>query len=238
MNSLDKGVAKRRTLKELPIELRPRERLERVGAENLNEAELIAILLRTGSVSETALELAASLLVESEGLEGLVHKSLEELKGIKGIGPAKAVELQSAIELGRRIANLPGKRVEVIRGADDVPRLLGSRLRYRTKECLLALILNAKHRLLGECEVSVGTADEALAHPREVFREAVRRSGSAVILVHNHPSGDPTPSKDDVYITEQMCNAGRILGMPVLDHVIIGDAAHISMRKEGLVQFE
>lgn len=238
MNSLDRGSSKRRTIKEMPVELRPRERLERGGAEHLNEAELIAILLRTGTTSETVVELATRLLAEYEGLEGLVRASLEELKKIKGIGPAKAVELQSAIELGRRIATLPGKRGEVIRGAEDVPGLVGARLRYRPKECLVALILNAKHQLLGECEVSVGTAEEALAHPREVFREVVRRSGCAVILVHNHPSGDPTPSKDDISITEQMCSAGRSLGIPVLDHVIIGDATHVSMRKEGVVRFE
>lgn len=222
----------------MPAELRPRERLERRGAEHVSEAELIAILLRTGTTSETVLELATRLLSEYEGLGGLVRASLEELKTTKGIGTAKAVELQSAIELGRRIATLPGRRAEVIKGAEDVLRLVGPRLRYRPQECLVALILNAKHQLLGEPDVSVGTAEEALAHPREVFREAVRKNGCAVILVHNHPSGDPTPSKDDISITEQMCSAGRDLGIPVLDHIIIGDAAYSSMRKEGLVRFE
>jgi len=230
--------AKRRTIKDMPVELRPRERLEREGAEHLNEAELIAILLRTGTARETALDVAASLLADLNGLEGLVQASLEELKKHEGIGTAKAVELQSAIELGRRIATLPGRRAPLVNGADDVSLLLGPRLRYRPKECLIALILNAKHQLIGECEVSVGTAEESLAHPREVFREVVRRNGCAVILAHNHPSGDPTPSRDDIAITEQMCGAGRILGIPVLDHVIIGDQVHLSLRKEALVRFE
>jgi DNA repair protein RadC len=222
----------------MPAELRPRERLAREGAEHLSEADLIAILLRTGTTSETVVGLANRLLTEFKGLGGLVDATLEELKKTKGIGPAKAVELQSAIELGRRIATLPGRQAETIREADDVARLLGPRLRYRPKECLVALILNAKHQPIGEQEISVGTAEEALAHPREVFREVVRRSGCAVILVHNHPSGDPDPSRDDILMTEQMCSAGRILGIPVLDHVIIGSGVHVSMRKNSGVRFE
>jgi len=217
--------------------MRPRERLQAEGAQALSAVELIAILLRTGTPEQTAVEVAAQLLEQFGGLAELSRATLPELEKVKGVGSAKAIELQAAFELGRRLPGLPLKRGVRIRGAEDVFQYMHARLRELRRESLYLLLLDRKHRVREELKVSEGTLDTAMAEPREIFAEALRRNAAAAILVHNHPSGDPTPSRDDVVATRELCEWGERLGIYVLDHIIIGDGVYVSMRKEGSARF-
>jgi len=222
-------------IRDLPEELRPRERLLREGPASLSDVELLAILLRTGTHRESALQLAQRLLTTVGGLRYLREKSFEELSAIPGIGPAKVAQIQSALELGRRLASLhPEERPRITSPRDVVNRWM-PRLRFEQQEHLVVLLLNTKNEILAEEVVFVGTLDSSLAHPREIFRTAIRRSSAALILVHNHPSGDPTPSAEDLQITRRMAQAGEILGIEVLDHIILGDQRYRSLREEGVL---
>ncbi|CAM3384430.1 DNA repair protein RadC [Hydrogenibacillus schlegelii] len=219
-------------MREVPEEARPRERLLRYGAEALSDVELVAIMLRTGVRGESALRLAERVLAAAGGLRELLGMGIEELAAIRGVGTTKAVQLLAAFELGRRLAReLP--RPYVVRSAADAARLLMDRLRYLAQEHFVVLFLNAKYELIGDKTIFIGTLDASLVHPREVFREAIRRSAHSIILAHNHPSGDPTPSAEDVRVTGRLVQAGRLLGIEVLDHIIIGDGVFRSLREDG-----
>lgn len=232
MNGANKG---RWTLKDLPPEVRPRERLVRDGERSLSDAELLAIILRTGSRDETALELAQRLLYQFGGLQGLCQCSLAELAKVKGVGMAKACQIKAAVEIGRRAFGTERSEKFVIRSPADVARLLMSEMRYLDREHLRAVLLNTRNMVVDVVTVSVGTLNASLAHPRECFKEAIRQSAAAVIFVHNHPSGDPTPSPEDVSLTRQLVEAGKLLGIEVLDHVIIGDGTYVSLKERGLM---
>jgi DNA repair protein RadC len=223
------------TLKELPVDLRPRERLRACGPEALSTAELLAILLRTGVARETALELAHRLLAAPGGLRYLAEANLEELKTIRGIGLAKAAQIKAAIELGRRLSQTVTPPRPVIKSPQDAARLVMEEMRYLDRETFRVIALNKKNQVIKVETVSVGTLDCSLAHPREVFKNCLKQSAAAVILVHNHPSGDPTLSQEDIALTKRLVEAGKILGIEVLDHLVVGENSFTSFKEKGLI---
>jgi DNA repair protein RadC len=212
---------------------RPRERLASLGPAALSDAELVALLLRTGSGAQSAVELGAATLEAVHGLRGLASAAVGELEALPGFGLAKAATLVAAIELGRRGAARRLARGEVLRSPGDVHRHFASRLRDEACERFLVLLLDGRHRVLGEVTVSQGTLTASLVHPREVFGPAIRRSAAAIVLVHNHPSGDPTPSAEDRSVTLRLRQAGELLGIRVVDHVIIAERGYYSFDEAG-----
>ncbi|HHV19859.1 MAG TPA: DNA repair protein RadC [Thermoanaerobacterales bacterium] len=225
-------------IKDLPLEERPRERLQRHGAQVLSDAELLAVLIRTGTRSESAIVLAQRILKGDGGKSGLayvVDSSVEELSKIKGIGTAKAVQLKAAVELGRRISAYNRGQQVTITTPLDVKDLLMEEMRFLEREHFKTILLNIKNHVISIEDISIGSLNSSIVHPREVFKPAIRRSSASIILVHNHPSGDPTPSKEDIEVTSKLVEAGKILGINVLDHVIIGDNSFISLKEKGLM---
>ncbi|WP_438444327.1 RadC family protein [Gorillibacterium sp. sgz5001074] len=222
-------------LRDIPEEERPRERMARQGAGALSSAELLAILLRTGTVAESAVRLAERILRESGSLRSLTDMRLEQLTAIKGVGPAKALQIQAGIELGRRLARSSAEERPVIRSPHDAADLLMEELRYLNKEHFVCLFLNTKNHVIGRETISVGSLSATVVHPREVFRSAIQRSSASIICAHNHPSGDPTPSPEDVELTARLAEAGEIIGIEVLDHLIIGDRKFVSLKEKGLM---
>lgn len=222
------------TIKDLPSGERPRERLERYGAPALSDAELLAIILRTGVGGESVLNLATRLLARYKGLTGLARASLSELKAEKGVGLAKAAQLKAALELGRRLlAASPEERPQV-RSPADAAHLLMPEMSFLEQEHLRVILLDSKNRVMGVHTVYVGSLNTSLIRVGEVFREAVRRNCAAIIVAHNHPSGDPTPSPEDVAVTRQMVEAGKLLNIEVLDHLVIGQQRYVSLKERGL----
>jgi DNA repair protein RadC len=220
-------------LRDLPHEERPRERMMHYGAESLSQAELLAILLRTGAQSESAIHIAQRLLGMTGGLRGLADLSIEELTTIKGIGPAKAVQLKAGIELGRRMANSRLTEPVIIRSPQDAAEILTEQLRYLHKEHFICLFLNTKNHVIAQETLSMGSLNASIVHPREVFRAAMKCSSAAIICAHNHPSGDPTPSPEDISLTSRLMQAGEIVGIDVLDHLVIGDSSYVSLKEKG-----
>ncbi len=211
-----------RPMKEIPPDERPRERLLRHGARVLSDSEVLAVLLRTGRSGESVLDVSQRLL--KEGWQGLLRKNADEMMRIPGMGTAKAAVLLAALEIGHRIRR---QGVVEISGPDDAVALF-SDMRDLEQEEFRALFLNTKGHVLGVETVFRGGLDGVDAAPREIFRQAIARSAASVIVAHNHPSGDPTPSTADRKLTARLQEAGEVLGIPVLDHVIIGRARHIS----------
>ncbi|MDR7481783.1 MAG: DNA repair protein RadC [Armatimonadota bacterium] len=221
------------SVKVLPPEDRPRERLLSAGPGSLSATELLAVLLGTGTRAASAAELAGALLGAFGSLETLSQARPEELARQSGIGVSRACRLLAAFELGRRLHAAPPARRPAIRAPSDVAALIGPQMRHLDREHFRAILLNTRHEVLEVAAVAVGGLDAAPIHPREVFKEAIRRSAAAVILVHNHPSGEPEPSADDLRITARLQQAGRVVGIEVLDHVIIGDGRFVSLRERG-----
>lgn len=223
-------------MKAMPQEERPREKLLFQGKEFLSNSELLAILLRTGSREKSVLSLAQEILTMNEdGILFLEGCSPEELSQIRGIGTAKACQILSAIELGKRIATHPRKNQMEITNPDDIVQLFMEKMRYYKKEHFKVLLINAKGQIIEETETSIGDLCSTLIHPREVFCQAVKRSAASVLFVHNHPSGDPQPSNQDIETTKRLMEAAEILGIHVLDHIIIGDGRYISLKSKGLM---
>lgn len=214
------------------IEL-PRERLIRLGPSALRADELLACVMQFGNGRQTVFETAQGLLNAVGGVYALADVDVEELILVPGIGKAKAIQISAAVELGRRIVHKPTDTRLQIRTADDAARYVMDRMRYLKKEHFITLLLDTKHRLVGEEVSSVGSLDASIVHPREVFRIAVRKSASAVLCLHNHPSGDPAPSSEDISVTARLVQAGRLLGIDVLDHIVIGDGRFTSLRASG-----
>jgi len=224
-------------IKDWPAAERPREKLLHAGPTALGDTELLALILRTGHTSPptSALELARQLLIRFTSLRALASASVAELCAVPGIGPAKAAELLAVGELGRRLATtplLPGGRFT---SSAEVFAHFHERLRDRRKEVFLTLLLDSKNRLLREIQISEGSLNASIVHPREVFAPVVRESAAAVLLVHNHPSGDPTPSREDIELTGRLREAGELMGVRVLDHVIIGSGCYVSLADRGLM---
>jgi DNA repair protein RadC len=222
-------------IKELPVDERPREKMRQIGAQAMGNSELLAILLRTGNHDESALRLAEHLLEQQNGLAGLGNATAEDIEQVKGIGEAKAITILAAIELGRRVSILTPSDRPVIHTPDDVAALLLPRFRYETREHFLAVLLSTKNHVLKTAVISVGSLNASIVHPRELFREAINARAAAVILVHNHPSGDPAPSPEDIALTRKLVEAGKLIDIPVLDHLILGDGKYISLKEKGIL---
>lgn len=222
-------------MKDLPEEIRPRERMLAQGAASLSITELLAIIIRTGTTSLTALQLADLLLKRFGSLEVLAQAEVEEISQLKGIGQAKAVQIKAALELGIRLLTLQARKREGIRSGEDVFHLLLPTMRYLDKEYFKAVFLDTKNQVLQIKDVSIGSLNASIVHPRELFKGAIRVSSAAVILVHNHPSGDPSPSPEDIEITKRLWEAGQILGIKILDHIIIGDNKYVSLKERKII---
>ncbi|MBQ0078439.1 MAG: DNA repair protein RadC [Eubacterium sp.] len=223
-------------IKELPSEERPREKMLRNGKQSLSSAELIALIIGSGPRGCSAMEVALRILAKDDrGLGYLAECTPEELMNIDGVGAAKASQLLAAVELGRRIAAAPAVSRNVITCAQDVTKLYMDTMRYYKKEYFICVLLNAKGEIIQSVTISVGDLSSSLTHPREVFVEAVRRSASSVVFIHNHPSGDPQPSSDDIVTTQRLIKVGELLCIPVVDHIIIGDGRYVSLKESGYV---
>ncbi len=214
---------------------RPREKMKDLGPEKLSNAELLALILRTGYREETAIRLAERVIFEAGGLRFLPDYALEELQEIKGIGLAKAVQVRAALELGKRLAISTRPESISITSPQEVARFLMEEMRYYQKEYFRIVLLNTKNQIISVEDVSVGSLNASIVHPREIFNHPVKKSAASILLVHNHPSGDPTPSQEDLDVTKRLIEAGDILGISVLDHVIVGDGRYISFKEEGLL---
>lgn len=220
-------------IRDVPAEERPRERLVAHGAASLSTHELLAIILRTGTKDESVLQLANRLLQTFEGLRLLKEASLEEITSIKGIGEAKAVQIMSAIELGRRISQLKFEDRYAIRSPEDGANYVMEEMRFLTQEHFVCLYLNTKNQVLHKQTLFIGSLNASIVHPREVFKEAFRRSAASIICIHNHPSGDPGPSREDIDVTKRLAECGKILGIELLDHLIIGEKKFVSLKEKG-----
>ena len=227
-------VEYRPTIKDLPLDERPRERLARAGESALSTTELLAIILRTGVGGESVLDMATRLISRYGGLPGLARASLAELQAEKGLGPAKTAQLKAALELGRRMLLAAPDERFVVRSPADVAQLMIAEMAHLEQEHFRALYLDTRNRLLGVETVYVGSLNASHIRVSEVFREAVKRNCAAIIVVHNHPSGDPTPSPEDVEVTRHLVAAGSLLDIEVLDHLIIGQQRFVSLRERGL----
>ena len=220
-----------RRVRDLPAEDRPRERLARHGVSALSNRELLTLLLGSGSAQASALDVAESLL--GSGLRGLAERSLPDLEQVKGLGRAKATRLLAALELGARLASEGRTPAACFRTPQDAARWLLPRYGNRPVETFGILALDVRHRLRREAVISVGCLTSSLVHPREVFKEALDARAAAIILFHNHPSGDPEPSAEDLSLTRRLASAGTLLGIEVLDHVVLGAGRVVSLKDRG-----
>ncbi len=224
-------------IREWPRGEGPRERIGSGLAGSLATHELLAVLVGSGTSGRSAVEVAAGLVSRFDGsLRRMAGAEAAELRSVPGIGPARAAAVMAALELGRRLAAERGRRSRRIRGPRDVHTRLGPRLRDRRQEEFWGLYLDTQNRVLAERRITVGLLNASLVHPREVFAPAIARAAASVLLVHNHPSGDPEPSSEDMEVTRQLAASGALLGIPVRDHVVLGDGAYVSLRERGWVQ--
>lgn len=224
-------------IKDWPEDERPREKLLKQGAVVLSEAELLALVIRTGDAGSgaSALDIGRALITRFGDLRSLAGASAAEICGVRGMGPAKAACIQAALELGARFKSRKLVHNQRYTSPEQVFEHYHFTYRDRRKEYFLVLLLDGKNRILKEVQVSEGSLNQSIVHPREVFHAAVRESAAGMILVHNHPTGDPTPSREDVSITQRLKEAGDMMGVKVLDHVIIGDGTFTSFVSEGLL---
>jgi DNA repair protein RadC len=223
------------TIHDLPVSDRPRERLQRLGVEALSAQEILALILGRGIAGESVMVTAQRLLSQFGGLKGITEASLEELSSIRGIGLAKAAQIKAAIELANRVEGYSESTGKIlIKTPEDVAGLVLGRLKDKKKEYFLAALLDTRNQLIKVAEISVGSLDSSVVHPREVFKEAISASAASVIFIHNHPSGDTEASEDDIKLTKRLAEAGEIMGIDVLDHIIIGGKNHNSLKRLGL----
>ncbi|MFH1399283.1 MAG: DNA repair protein RadC [Candidatus Woesearchaeota archaeon] len=223
-------------IKELPASERPRERLLRQGAGALSDAELLAIILRTGTRYQNVVLLAQQILAKYN-LQALSQAGLGQLKEFKGIDFAKGCQILACFELGRRLAGFSSAKKSQVDTSKDVVKLLMQEMRFLKKENFVALYLDSRNCLIKKEIVSIGGLNSSVVHPREIFNVAISESANSIVLAHNHPSGNPLPSKDDLTVTKKVVEAGRIVGIPVLDHVVFGKNSWVSMAEQGLVKF-
>lgn len=221
-------------IRDLPADERPRERLVNHGPEALSTPELLAIIVRTGSSRGSAISLGNQLLSHFGSLKAIAKATVAELSAVPGVGMAKAAQIKAAFELGKRLAAATDER-PVINRPDIAANLLMEEMRYYDKEHFKAVLLDTRNQWIATRSVSIGSLSSNVAHPREVFHEAVSHSAAAIIVVHNHPSGDPTPSEEDRALTRRLVEAGKIVGIEVLDHLIIGDGRWVSLKEKGLM---
>lgn len=220
-------------IRDVHIADRPRERLIRQGAESLSNQELIAILLRTGIKQESVLVLANRILSSFDKIQDLKDATIEELMLVKGVGKAKAVQLLAAAEIGKRMYRKHSEGRYTIRSPEDAAAYLMTDMASLNQEHFVALFLNVKNEVLHKQTLFIGSLNSSIVHPREIFREAVKRSAASIIVAHNHPSGNPSPSPEDIEVTKRLIEAGSIMGIEVLDHVIIGNHQFLSLKEKG-----
>jgi DNA repair protein RadC len=227
-----------RSIKKWPEDERPRERLLKIGASELSSAQLLAIILTTGSRDKSAIELSRELLIHFSSLKEIEDASVAEFLNIKGIGIAKISQIKAALELGRRLFH-SGKDTSiqkpVFKNSREVYEYYRPKFYGLKKEKFLSALLDSKNRVFREVIVSEGTLTSSLVHPREVFRYAIKEAAAAVMFIHNHPSGDPNPSKDDILITKRLVETGKVIGINVLDHIVISDGQYLSLMEKGLM---
>lgn len=215
----------------LPVSERPMEKALEYGVENLSNVELLALIINSGTVKKSAIDIAAEVIgISPHGISALGELGIEDLLEIKGIGSSKAIRILAAVQLGIRMATAFPEEKFCIRSNDDVAKLLMERLRYEKKEHFLSILLNSKGEVIEIDTVSIGELSATVVHPREVFNRATKKSAASIILAHNHPSGDPTPSVQDVETTKRLVECGRLMGIKVLDHVIIGNGDFSSLK--------
>ena len=227
---------KYKSIKKWPEDERPRERLLRSGADGLSTAELFAIILRTGSRDKSAIELAREVLIHFRNLKEIEDAAMAEFAGIKGMGEAKIAQVKASFELGKRLFQQDNDALfknPSFRNSRDVFEYFMPRFYGLKKERFLCALLDAKNRVFKETIVSEGTLTTSPVHPREVFREAIKEAAASVLFVHNHPSGDPKPSNDDISITKRLIETGKVIGINVLDHIVISDKKFLSMMENG-----
>ena len=229
---------------DMPAQLRPREEFERVGAENVSDAVLLALILRTGTKGMNVVEVSQRLLSAFGSLTALAKASVKEIQSINSIGPVKAQMIKAAMELAQRLTRESVGESPLVVTPEQAAAVLRERARVLQTEVFWALMLDAKNRLIGEPQkISEGTLTSSLVHPRELFKKALEHSCASMILAHNHPSGDPTPSSEDIKITKQLIGAGELMGIKVVDHIVIGHRKYhnsrdfLSLREAGLVKF-
>jgi|GEM_PF-119095 len=222
------------TIQELPQDLRPRERLAYAGPASLNTAELLAIILRTGRPGENVLRMSERLLTHFNGIKGLAQANFQELCSVHGIGEAKAAQIQSALELGKRLLLAAPHELPRIHNPTDIANMLMLEMGLLEQEQLRIVLLDTRYQVLRISTVYRGSLNAAVVRVGEIFREAIRANSAAIILVHNHPSGDPRPSPEDTHTTRMIVDAGKLLDIDVLDHLIIGDRCYVSMKEKGL----
>ncbi len=228
------SVVYRTTIKDWPQGDRPREKLEQKGPGQLSDAELLAILIRTGNKGATALDFGRRLLADGRTLRDVAQMSVSDLV-LAGIGRARATSIVAACEISRRLPSSGGKEKPVFHGPEDVAQVYVPKLRDLKHEEFWVLLLNSANRLIAEFMITRGTLNSSLVHPRECFREALKQTAATVIFVHNHPSGNPEPSQEDVGITKQLVESGKILGIPVHDHIIVSGNTFTSFADRGLI---
>ena len=221
-------------IRELPTSERPRERLRDLGPQALSNAELLAIVLRSGSARQSVLNLASSLLARHGGLGGLARLSFSDLVSESGIGEAKAAEIQAAFQLALRLNALQSEERPYVRSPADVNNLLGAEMALLDQEHLRVMLINTRNQVMAVTEVYIGNVSSSLVRTAEVFREAIRQNAPSIIVVHNHPSGDPSPSPDDAALTKTLRDAGDLLQIELLDHIVIGDHRFASLKQLGL----
>ena len=221
-------------IRDLPESERPRERLQHSGPGSLSTSELLAIILRTGAKSESVINLGSRLLVQFDGLAGIARASFSDLCGIHGMGVAKSAQIKAALELGKRLMVASPEERPQVKSPADVANLLMLEMGFLEQEHLRVVLLDTKNRVLGTPTIYIGSLNTSILRVGELFREAIKANSAAVIVVHNHPSGDPTPSPEDVRITEQLVEAGKLLDVEVLDHLVIGQQRYVSLKERGL----
>ena len=222
----------------MPKDERPYEKCARLGADSLSDVELLAVLLRTGTQGENAVDLARRVLYHAgeNGILGIHQFNVERLKKIKGIGQVKAIQISCISELAKRLSKASYEETVCFTEPKTIAQYYMEDLRHANQEQMKLLLLNTKSRLIGETDISKGTVNSAVISPRELFVEALQKNAVSIVLLHNHPSGDPTPSKEDVLITRRIQEAGRLIGVELLDHIVIGDNCYVSLREKGLVR--
>jgi DNA repair protein RadC len=223
------------TVRDLPMQERPRERLQKFGPEALSAQELLALVIGRGIPQKSVMSIAQELLVRFGNVRAISHATIEELSQIKGIGLAKAAQIKACFELGKREELEPELKNFDIKDPESVVKAIRASIKDKAKEHFKLILLNPRNKIIGISTISIGTLNASLVHPREVFKDAIVHSAASVVLAHNHPSGDPEPSEDDLTITKRLIAAGKILGIEVMDHIIIAKNGFFSFKGKGLI---
>lgn len=225
-------------IKDLPESERPYEKLLNRGVESLSDAELLAVIIKSGTKNLRSVEVAQYILQLNKyekGLAGLYNLSIQQLEQVEGVGKIKALQIVAMLEFSKRISRQQAFKEFQITSPNSLAKVYMEEMRYFKQEHFKSVYLDTKNNIMGDRDVTIGTVNSTIVHPREVFRDAIKCSAASIIVLHNHPSGDPTPSKEDIEITQRLFEAGRLIGIELLDHIIIGDRKYISFKQQKLV---